>query len=303
MPNPVHRILIFGATNGVGQGLLSMLSQLSADRALDIHAISRQPPNEPPLADPNGQESAFLAPTSRSVHWHALDLKQTVPKIETDVLISLGPIQHVVDYLTNASNRPSVVWALSSASTDFKFDSEDSRERVQMAEILATEKALVNACQTRHIHWQLLKTTLLYGRDDHNINRLAGLIRNLRWVPVLGEGRRAPVHVDDVAKLIVDALGSYIDDARFIEGEFRLQGGEILTYPQMLECIAQRRRLSGRPIKMPTKPLHAVLKMAHAIGLLKDVSQAMLARQSADLILDDHEARQQLGWAPRGFEP
>lgn len=291
MAKPAQRLLIFGGTQGVGQGLLSMLSELKLENLVEIHAVSRR--------SPIGHHS----PDEPIIQWHCLDLNEAMPVMETDVLVSLGPIQHALGYLKNASKPPKAIWALSSASTDFKCDSEDPKERSQMTEILAAENALMGVCQAKHIQWQLLKTTLLYGRDDHNVNRLAALIKKLRWVPVLGEGKRAPVHVDDVAKLIVDGLKRYREDALLSEGTFRLQGNEILSYPQMLERIALRRGLAYQPIKVPAAVLDALLKLAHRIGLLKDVRSAMLTRQSVDLIVDDHEARQQLGWAPRGFEP
>lgn len=291
MVKPAQRIMIFGATQGVGQGLLSMLSEANVHNLMDIHAVSRQPRINHPAAH------------KPIIQWHCLDLEQALPQIEVDLLVSLGPIQHALDHIQSTSNPPKAIWALSSASTDFKIDSVDLQERMQMTEILDAEQALVDACQARNIQWQLLKTTLLYGRDDHNVNRLAALIKKLRWVPVLGEGKRAPVHVDDVAKLIADGLKRYLEDAFLPEGTYRLQGNETLSYPQMLERIALRRGLAYQPIKVPAAVMDALLKLAHQMGLLKDVRFAMLTRQSVDLVVDDHEARQRLGWAPRHFEP
>lgn len=291
MAKPAQRIMIFGATQGVGQALLSILSEANVHNLMDIHAVSRQPHiNHPAAHEP-------------IIQWHCLDLEQALPQIEVDLLVSLGPIQYALDHIQNTSNPPKAVWALSSASTDFKSDSVDPQERSQMTEILDAEQALVDVCQTRNIQWQLLKTTLLYGRDDHNVNRLAALIKKLRWVPVLGEGKRAPVHVDDVAKLIADGLKRYLEDAPLPQGTYRLQGNEILNYPKMLERIALRRGLAYRPVKVPAAVLYPLLTLSHRVGALKDVKPAMLVRQSVDLVVDDHEARQTLGWAPRNFEP
>lgn len=286
-----QRILIFGATQGVGQALIPALAGLSDQSPLSLHAVTRQ---------------AALTRSDQSntpVTWHHLDLSQAQPEIEADVLISLGPIQYAHDYIQNTPNPPKVVWALSSASTDFKSESSDLKEQQQMADILAAEQALMDVCQARQVQWQLLKTTLLYGRNDYNVNRLAQLIQKLRWVPVLGEGKRAPVHVDDVAQLIVLGLKRYLEQDQFHTGGYRLQGGEILSYPEMLRRIAKRRGLACRVLKLPAAALIAPLYLAHAFGLLQDVSLAMLARQSMDLLVDDAKARQQLGWAPRHFEP
>jgi len=288
------RIVVFGATQGVGQGLLESLKTIARSHSIAVHAVSRSP----------SKIASALGEGQETIQWHVQDLRNKNIRVHSDLFVSLGPIQYALAYLQDpAIPKPKAMWALSSASTDFKRASEDLAERAQMEQIVQAETDLVEVCQAHQIGLQLFKTTLLYGRDDKNINRLASLIQKLRWVPVVGNGRRCPVHVDDVAGLIVQGIKDHLAGNDTVCGVWRLQGGEVLSYPNMLKRIGQRRGLPCQPVRLPLPLLQFFLGVAQSMGLLKDIKAAMLFRQKIDLVVNDAEARQALGWAPRNFEP
>ena len=281
------KILLMGATQGVGEALAERLS-LESER-WRVDALSRRPPTH----------------VESRIHWHQLDLDHECLSIDATVWISAGPLSHVYEQLAqmDPSNHPRVIWALSSASPDFKKDSSDKRERSRMAQLQATEAALLELAEVHGIGCQIIKTTLLYGRQDQNINRLAALIRALPAIPIIGQGLRAPVHVDDVAAWIYQLLQQWQAGGLIQSGQWRIQGGEILTYPQMLTRIAQARGLSLRLWPMPLTLVRTALALAHALGQLRDIEAPMLGRQAVDLIVDDTPARESLGWRARSFEP
>lgn len=283
------RLVILGATQGVGQAVLDHLSQPPWATQLEVHALSRQP----------------FTSAQAHIHWHSHDLDHGPIAQPADAVISLGPIQYAVDYLRSHLNDtpPRALWVLSSASTDFKLNSPNAQERRLMASIREHEDTLVALCQARGIHCQLFKTTLLYGRADHNINRLAELIARLRWVPVVGAGLRSPVHVDDVGALIMRQLKRWLEKGSVASGVWRLQGGSVLTYPHLLQAVAGARGLKLSLIRFPLGGLRWVLATAHALGRLGDIDASMLERQRQDLVVDDQSARAGLGWQPRAFSP
>ena len=284
-----RRLIILGATQGVGQAVLDHLSPPHRASKLEVHALSRQ----------------RITSAQAHIHWHSHDLDHGPIAEPADAVISLGPIQYVIEYLRAYLNDtpPQALWVLSSASTDFKLNSPNAQERSLMASIREHEDTLVALCQARGIHCQLFKTTLLYGRADHNINRLAGLIARLRWVPVVGAGLRSPVHVDDVGALIVQQLNLWLEGGSVASGVWRLQGGSVLTYPHMLQAIAGARGLKLSLVRLPLGGLRWVLATAHALGRLGDIDKTMLERQRQDLVVDDQSARADLGWQPRAFSP
>lgn len=283
------RLLILGATQGVGQALIAELSKPQWAKDLEVHAVSRQ---------------VHTAP-ARHIIPHQHDLDGGPIAVQADGLISLGPIRYALDHLrSRPPNDPmGVAWALSSASTDFKQDSPDDHERELMASILEDEQNLMATCQARGIVYQLYKTTLLYGGGDRNINRVAALIDRLRWVPVIGRGLRSPVHVEDVAQLIITQWDSWRNRHGLMSGTWRLQGGNTLTYPEFLSAIAQGHGLALRRVRLPLGVVRLTLALAHRMGRLTDIKASMLARQRQDLVVDDQSARAQLGWRPRRFSP
>ena len=287
-------LLLIGATQGVGESVIEGLMTQAYSRPLAIHAISRMP------RQPSRSENNPL-----TIQWHAHDLKRSAIDLSADCVISAGPVGLLLQQLEHwgEKHKPRAVWALSSASPDFKSESLDVREREQMKDIERAEQALMQHCQRYDINFQLYKTTMLYGRGDRNVNRLADLMARFRWFPVTGNGRRAPVHVADVAALLQQQLMVFLRNETIETGTWRLQGGESFGYRVMLERIAKARDLKVRLVRLPAAPLVGLLHLVHATGHLKDIKAQMLARQAKDLTVDDSEARAQLQWAPGPFRP
>ena len=88
----------------------------------------------------------------------------------------------------------------------------------------------------------ILRPSIIFGREDHFINRFAKLIRFAPVIPVIAPNAKfQPVYVGDVADAVVAALG---DDAA---GEiFELGGPQVLTMAALQQWIADatgRKRL------------------------------------------------------------
>jgi nucleoside-diphosphate-sugar epimerase len=276
--NPV--VLVLGASTAAGQFFLSR-----AERITGIHllAVSRQSPTR----------------SHPSVTWLQHDLARGAAPAAPGVLVSFGPVGLVATQV-EATREPGRVVALSSASTLFKSESDDPKERALMEEISAQEQRLVDLCAERNAVLSLFKPTMIYGGGrDANVSRLAGLIRRLPLVPVAGSGLRSPVHADDLAALAWTVL-SMGERSR---GTWLLGGGERLTYPDMLGRIAAAQGCKARLLPVPARLLRAGLSVAHGLGRLRDLNAAMLARQADDLVVDDGPARERLGWNPRLFSP
>lgn len=80
----------------------------------------------------------------------------------------------------------------------------------------------------------ILRPSIIFGREDRFINRFAGLIRALPFVPVIAPNARfQPVYVGDVADAIVAALG-----AAAAGQTFELGGPQVLTMGALQRWIA-----------------------------------------------------------------
>ena len=84
-------------------------------------------------------------------------------------------------------------------------------------------------------HAAILRPSIIFGREDHFINRFAAIIRLAPVVPVIAAGTKfQPAYVGDVAEAVVAALG---DNAA---GKlFELGGPQVLTMAELQRWIAE----------------------------------------------------------------
>ena len=147
--------------------------------------------------------------------------------------------------------------------------------------------ALESVVRSSGLEWVVVRPTLTYGPADILINNLAWALRRLPvyGLPGLGGYRVQPVHVDDVARICVEAIdwpaGQTVDAA----------GPETLTYRELVELVHDAIGSSSVVVPMPA---FAVLAAARLLGLL--VRDVVLTRDeirelTASLLTSDEPAR------------
>jgi NADH dehydrogenase len=115
------------------------------------------------------------------------------------------------------------------------------------------------------LEWVIVRPTLTYGPGDILINNLAWALRRLPIYGLPGAGRYTvqPVHVDDVARICVEAGRG--DASLTIDAE----GPEILAYRDLVEMV--RGAVRSRSIVVPM-PAPLVLAAGRVLGLaVRDV--------------------------------
>ena len=120
-------------------------------------------------------------------------------------------------------------------------------------------------------------------------------------MPVNGkaEGLRQPVHAEDLASAAVAAILSQDDLPQVLN----LSGGETLSYSDMVSKIFVG---LGKPIRLIRLPQWVFLLLVRLLGAFKPASGIngeMVRRQRLDLVFEDRQARQLLGYKPRAFAP
>jgi uncharacterized protein YbjT (DUF2867 family) len=111
------------------------------------------------------------------------------------------------------------------------------------------------------LDWVIVRPTLLFGRDDILLNNLAWALRRLPVYGIPGRGRYRlqPIHVDDVARICVDAAldhpGGILDAA----------GPDQLEYRELVAMI--RAAVGSRSLVVPM-PAPVVLLAARLLGLI-----------------------------------
>lgn len=135
-------------------------------------------------------------------------------------------------------------------------------------------KAAVEAAvRASSLEWAIVRPTLTFGPDDILVNNLAWALRRLPvyGMPGFGRYRLQPVHVEDVARICVEAAnepsGVTVDAA----------GPETLTYRELVDLV--RSVVGSRSMVLPM-PRTAVLGAASVLGLL--VRDQVLTRDEVE---------------------
>jgi len=276
-------VLLTGASSQIG---LFAISRLLA-AGFHVAALSR-----------HGKPDEF--PVLPHVDWlQGLDELASAGSLQ--YLLSAGPLSVAQSLL---HNMPSLQTAavFSSSSVQSKRDSADPSERSEMEQMLASETAIRATAGRGGVKLVIFRPTLIYGCGlDANITRLADWILRYGFIPVNGraEGLRQPVHADDLAAAAVAALTTDGDLPVILS----LAGGSTLSYAEMVRKIFRALGKKERLLHLPQWLMVTLLSLARLAGLVAGTNAEMLRRQRHDLVFDDHEARELLGYRPRPFEP
>jgi len=276
-----QRVGILGAKGFTG----SVLARLLKQQGCEVSAFARELP-ETSSADDS------------AVTWYHLG---ELHSVVLDAWVSVAPIWQLDTYfpLFEASGARRVV-ALSSTSRFSKVSSTDPQEQALVQQLIQGEEQLRRWAEAKGITWVILRPTMIYGFGrDHNVSSLLRLIRRVGFVPVVGgaQGRRQPIHVEDVAQACSAALFSPLAANR----AYNLSGGEVLSYRQLCERLFRALGRSPRVVTLPlilfrvAKPLIRILPPR--LRWLADMAE----RMGQDLIFDHGDAAHDLNFKPRGF--
>jgi NADH dehydrogenase len=121
--------------------------------------------------------------------------------------------------------------------------------------------ALEAVVRSSGLEWVIVRPTLTYGPGDILINNLAWALRRLPVYGMPGWGRYTvqPVHVDDVARICVEAASGA--SGRMLDAA----GPEIFEYRQLVALV--RRSIGSRSVVLPM-PHVVVLAAARLLGIL-----------------------------------
>jgi len=281
MPDaPTRTALVFGASGQIGEALLARL----AGGEWQVFAVSRVP-----------------RPSSTGVTW----LQGGFVGVEglpaaVDVIFSTGPLDAFAQWYAQGGVAASRVVAFGSTSLDTKQASGDAYERDIVARLQAAERAVFDAASARGAAATLLRPTLVYGAGrDQTLARIAAMGRRMGFfvLPRGADGKRQPVHVDDLAQAALAVV-----DASATHGlAYALPGGETLAYREMVARTLSALVPPVRLRELPMPVFRAVLGIARMAGAMRGLTDDAVARMREDLVFDAAPARRDFGYAPRAF--
>ena len=144
----------------------------------------------------------------------------------------------------------------------------------------------------------ILRPSLIYGPKDAFINMLAGQMRLVPVMPVIGSGdyRLQPIHASDVARCFAMAL----EMTETIDQCYELCGDNRLSYQELLDVIAS---VMGRPA--PFKPHVPLGVMKYVIPVMQHLPQFPITMDQLQMLIEenicDGNWKKVFGFEPRDF--
>lgn len=275
--------LVFGASGQIGAALVERLH--AAD--WQVVAVSRAPRTDTP-----------------GLRWLRGDLIGAMSPLPSrlDAVFSAGPLDHFARWYAAAQLPAARVVAFGSTSVEAKRASPDPDERALAARLAEAEAVLFAAAAAQGAAATVLRPTLVYGRGlDRNLSRIVALARRFGRVvlPRVARGLRQPVHADDLADAALSCLQVPASHGR----AYALPGGETLAYREMVARTLAALDSPPPLYALPMPVFRALLALAQATGMARDLSAAAVLRMGEDLVFDAEPARRDFGYAPRPFAP
>lgn len=272
--------LVFGASGQIGDALLARLDPAE----WQVFAVSR-----------------MARPSSSAVRWlqgEFAGIEGLPPAV--DVIFSTGPLDGFAQWYARGLVATLRVVAFGSTSLETKLASQDAHERDIVARLQAAERVVFDAASANGAAATLLRPTLVYGAGrDQTLARIAAMARRMGFfvLPRGAEGKRQPVHVDDLA----EAALAVVDVPATFAQAYALPGGETLAYREM---VARTLLALQPPVRLREVPLplfKSVLALARKAGMMGGLTDDAVARMRDDLVFDASPAQRDFGYAPRAF--
>ncbi len=153
--------------------------------------------------------------------------------------------------------------------------------------------------QESGLAWTILRPTMIYGTPaDRNIIRLIRLIDRSPVIPLIApRALQQPVHVEDVAAAIVDA----IDAPGSVGRAFAISGAAPLTFDALVRETAAALGKRRAVLSVPLGPAKLAVRAYNQL-----VTRARLTVEQLDRIEEDKafpwaDAHEAFGYAPRTF--
>lgn len=152
-----------------------------------------------------------------------------------------------------------------------------------------------------NLEWTILRPTMIYGApDDRNMIRLLSFIKRWRVMPIPGSGKRLqqPVHVDDVAKAVVESFFAQ----QTIRKSYNISGRQSLDFNKIVDTAAGSLGIKVYKIHVPFTLIKTCFKIYEFLVSNPRLKEEQLLRLNEDKAFGYEQACKDFGYSPRSFQ-
>jgi len=282
---------VFGGTGFIGQHLVPRLARLD----YDVRVVTRNPDAVRPLATQGrvGQVEPRFARlgSDADVAAAVADAGLVVNLIGILAERRPGDFQRLQGELPGRIGRAAAAGSVERVVHVSAIGADPSSPSAYARSKAAGEVALRQAFPAATI----LRPSILFGPEDHFLNRFAGMAQWMPFMPVVcGATRFQPVYVGDVAEAIVTAAHRSDSKGRTYE----LGGPRVVTFRELMAYVLEVTGRHKRLIELPD----GLVRLQAALG--EHLPNPPLTRdQLAQLRRDNVVAPEAAGFAALGLTP
>ncbi len=149
------------------------------------------------------------------------------------------------------------------------------------------------------VPYTIIRSTVLFGDGDEFITTLAGVVKASPVVPIPGDGKTQfqPLHVQDLAKCIVQALDREDLRGRTVE----VGGPTYMTYEEIIDTIAKTYGIRRRNVHMPMPIMRRLVWMMEKTLPHPPATSHQLRMLAANNVTQQDAVRRMFGFTPRAM--
>ena len=146
------------------------------------------------------------------------------------------------------------------------------------------------------IEYTIFQPSVMFGKGDGFVTVLAGIVKVLPLVPVIGSGRTRfqLISVDDAATCVARAL----ENKQTINQTIPLGGPEYLTFEDITDMVIQTLRLRRLKLHIPMSMMRPMVWAMGRVLPRPPLTSAQLAMLSRDNITDVDIVKKVFGFKP-----
>ncbi len=205
--------------------------------------------------------------------------------------MGFGHVEPVVQALNESGIKRALFTSTSSIFTKIPTASKEVRMKAE------------DAVKISNLDWTIIRPTMIYGDiGDRNIERLIKYLMKSPFgvLPAIdrGDALQQPVHVEDLARAMVEALGR----ENAIGQSYEIGGPEALSLKELFKIVCNSVGKKFIPVEVPSRAILPIFNVYEKISKKPRIKGEQIKRITEDKNVSIEKARDQLNYNPRNFQ-